>query len=408
MLNILKGKAMNAVEDSSVFQEFIGHCNQCGKCTNVCPSLTSANMTLGDIAKTLNCAITEAEGDSELSALIVENHQLIQSVRGCFLCRSCQKACVAKNDVGNLIYSARAVFQNAGLIPREAWSSVEVDREWNIFSAYRAIYNIDFQELICHHESGENHKDEPCEIAFFPGCTMAAYAPELTREIFQTIEELGGKTTFIDGCCGSPLKSAGFFQRAETLCDQIALEIARSGASQVLCVCPGCMNDLVASFKRNNLAIEAKTLSAFLLERGFTSSRGIEEGTWCFSKSCQDREDAYLKETRALLKASLNTPLLLNGCCGAGGAVSAFDFHQHEQQIARKLSAVQEGAIVVSLCPTCAYTFASYLRNHPQLVANKHYAELLFENQFDWDKVFDQLTGMWRGEYGPWLAEVFA
>ena len=44
----------------------------------------------------------------------------------------------------------------------------------------------------------------------------------------------------------------------------------------------------------------------------------------------------------------------------------------------------------------------------PRNVVNKHYTELMFDNQFDWNLVFAQLGGMWYGEYGAWLASVFA
>ena len=44
----------------------------------------------------------------------------------------------------------------------------------------------------------------------------------------------------------------------------------------------------------------------------------------------------------------------------------------------------------------------------PRAVENRHYCELLFDSRFDWDRTFAQLGGMWSGEYGPWLARVFA
>ena len=52
--------------------------------------------------------------------------------------------------------------------------------------------------------------------------------------------------------------------------------------------------------------------------------------------------------------------------------------------------------------------YAYRLMNNPRDIVNKHYTELLFESQFDWNLVFYQLGSMWSGEYGPWLAEVFA
>ena len=60
------------------------------------------------------------------------------------------------------------------------------------------------------------------------------------------------------------------------------------------------------------------------------------------------------------------------------------------------------------MCPTCTYTYAYRLMEAPRDVTNKHYTELLFDSQFDWDTVFGQLGSMWYGEYGPWLATVFA
>ena len=88
--------------------------------------------------------------------------------------------------------------------------------------------------------------------------------------------------------------------------------------------------------------------------------------------------------------------------------MSAFDPARQAEQADGKLSFAPDGATVVSMCPTCTYTYAYRLMESPRNVANKHYCELLFDSQFDWDKTFAQLGGMWSGEYGPWLAQVFA
>ena len=95
-------------------------------------------------------------------------------------------------------------------------------------------------------------------------------------------------------------------------------------------------------------------------------------------------------------------------CCGAGGAVNSFEPDRVDGQTEVKLSFAPEGSTVVTMCPTCTYTYAFYLMGHPRELGNKHYAELLFDTQIDWDLVFAQLQGMWTGEYGPWLAQVFA
>lgn len=399
---------MSLLECSDAYWRFAGQCTQCGHCTDACSSLIAADMTLGQIAKALLDAQRASSTKEELAINIASNSQLVQAVRGCFFCTSCKNTCFAHNDVCDLIYHARLDFQNLGLIGRDAWSSVMVDQEWDIFTAYRAIHGIGFADLTRHVATEEHGAETDCEVAFFPGCSLAAYGPELTREIFDAIEELGGKTTMIDHCCGSPLKSAGFLERADALCDRIADELASSGASQVVCVCPGCANAMRSTLGKRGLDIEVVVLPAFLTAHGFTSKRPLPEGELCLSKSCQDRDGTYLEQTCAALGISADAPSIFHGCCGAGGAVSAFDPNRQALQADSKLSFACDGATVVTMCPTCTYTYAYRLMSEPRDISNKHYTELLFENQFDWDTVFAQLGGMWSGEYGAWLAQVFA
>ena len=401
---------MGLLDRSDSYRKFLGQCTQCGHCTPACESLTAAGMTLGEIAKAMLEAERGAADRQEVATRIAMNPQLVQAVRGCFFCTSCKNTCFAHNDVCDLIYNARVDFQNLGLIPRDAWSSVLVDEEWDIFTAYRAIHGIGYADLIRHVQS--DSVEEPatdCDIAFFPGCSLAAYGPELTREIFGALEELGDTVTMIDRCCGSSLKSAGFFDRAEALCERNVDEIVQSGAKRLVCVCPGCANDMKAALERKGVEdVEVLSLAGHLLERGFAPSRQLPEGEICMSKSCQDRDGTYLRETCELLGISPETPSIFHGCCGAGGAVSAFDPNRQAAQADSKLSFAQDGSTVVTMCPTCTYTYAYHLMSAPRDITNKHYTELLFESQFDWNLVFYQLGSMWSGEYGPWLAEVFA
>lgn len=399
---------MGLLKNSDVYWKFSGQCTQCGHCKEACTSLSSAGMSLGEIAKAMLAVERDAETPEDVIMNIAMRPELVQAVRGCFFCTSCKNTCFAHNNVCDLIYAARVDFQNLGLIERAAWSSVLVDQEWDIFTAYRAIHGIGFTDLT-RHVAYEGHEAEgDCEVAFFPGCSLAAYAPELTREVFETVEELGGKTTMIDRCCGSSLKSAGFYDRAEALCDRNVDEIVASGAKQLVCVCPGCANDMQLALDARGVEVEVCSLAGWLAERGFKPKHELPEGPLCISKSCQDRDGSYLEDVRAALGLEEDSASIFHGCCGAGGAVSAFDPDRQARQVDSKLSFAEDGATVVSMCPTCTYTYAFRLMQMPRDINNKHYAELLFDNQIDWYKNFAQLGGMWSGEYGPWLAQVFA
>lgn len=406
----VKGVYMSKLIHSDVYWKLAGQCAQCGHCKEACPSLSAAGLTLGETAKALIAAQNASETQEDLMVNIYMNQQLVQAVRGCFFCTKCQQTCFGHNDVANLMYSARVDFQNLGLIPRAAWSSVMVDQEWDIFTAYRAVHGIGFRDLTRHIATEITPEQTDCKIAFFPGCSLAAYGPELTREIFDTIEQLGGKTTMLDHCCGSPLKSAGFFERAEALCDRIADEVATSGAGEIVCVCPGCANAMRSTLAKRDMDVNVCVLPEFLNAHGFEAKNKLPEDAMLrLSKSCQDRTGTCLEATRkALGVTEEQSPAIYGGCCGAGGAVSAFDAAQAGAQTEFKLEQVAEGETLVTMCPTCTYTYAFKLMEKPRDIQNKHYTELLFENQLDWETVSAQLNGMWYGEYGPWLAQVFA
>ena len=399
---------MGFLKHADVYWKFAGTCTQCGHCTGACDSLTKAGMTLGQIARAMLAAERGAQTVDELRERIAGDAQLMQAVRGCFFCTSCKNTCFAHNDVCDLIYHARVDFQNLGLIVRDEWSMVEVDKDWDIFTAYRAIYGIGYPDLTRHIANDYHDAESDCAVAFFPGCALAAYGSELTREIFDAVEQIGGKATMIDHCCGSPLKSAGFYDRAEALLDRNADEVAASGATRLVCVCPGCANAMKATFARRGMDVEVVSLAAFLVEGGFEVHRALPDGPICLSKSCQDRDGTYLDATREALGLDERPPTIFHGCCGAGGGVSAHDPARQDEQADSKLSFVPDGACVVTMCPTCTYTYAARLMAEPRNIENKHYTELMFDAQFDWDGTFGRLNSMWTGEYGPWLAQVFA
>ena len=399
---------MSLLERSSAYWKFAGQCAQCGSCTKACSSLTNNDVTLGQIAQMMLAAERASSTKEELAAAIRANERLVKAVRGCFFCTTCKNTCFAHNDVCDLIYSARADFQNLGLIEPDSWIGVQVDKEWDTFTAYRAIDGIGYPDQIRHVLTTTHEPESDCDIAFFPGCALTAYGSELTVEIFDAIQELGGKTTLIDHCCGSPLKSNGFYDRAIALCDLIAEEITFSGAKQLVCVCPGCANAMRTTFKRNGITdVEIISLPKFLNDHGFEPKQKLPDGKIFLSKACQDRDGSYLEETSKLLGIDMDEAAIYHGCCGAGGAVSSYDPERQQKRTEKKLSFATDDSTVVSMCPTCTYTYGSYLLEKPRPINNKHYAELLFENQFDWKTVKDQVDGMWTGEYAVWLAMTF-
>ena len=394
--------------DTGIYEHVMDACLRCGGCTSACTSLQRAGLDLHGVAAGMQAGLAAGDGTPRSAGpALAATPGLVQAVRGCFFCTECVKHCPAGIDVCSLVYTSRDVFQEAGLIERGAWSSVLVDEEWHIFSAYRAIYGIGYGDLTRHVVGAGFEGATDCAAAFFPGCSLAAYGPQLTREVFSYLEGVLGKCTLIDECCGSPLHSAGFPDRAAALEARIVSQIVASGARSVVFTCPGCANIVGRALREAGADIEVTTVARVMREHGRAPVQTPERLR--VFKSCQDRDGSYLADTLALFSDACIGGTIESGCCGAGGAVSAFCPEQQQEKVQGIMDACPSGETLVTMCPTCTYTqaYRQYTTGDARITC-KNYLELLFAADFDWNTVFAQLTGMWSGEYGPWLSQVFA
>lgn len=111
----------------------------------------------------------------------------------------------------------------------------QVDREWHIFSAYRAVHGIYYTDL----PLLENAREWGADTLFFPGCSLASYAPELTRAVFAWLREQGMEVALSVDCCGSPLRSGGFADRCEAFKHRLAERAVSAGIKRWCSSAPG-------------------------------------------------------------------------------------------------------------------------------------------------------------------------
>jgi Fe-S oxidoreductase len=332
----------------------------------------------------------------------------------------------------------REPFMAAGLMPPDASKLVMVDNEWHIFSAYRAIYGIAYPEFTqladaaatCGEKETVDRReangaaahmtadDKTIDTLFFPGCSLASYAPELMRRIGQWFDAAGYRWAMTVECCGSPLMSAGLFERSEALRRGLLNQMRAVGVTRVFTVCPGCGEELAEMVGGE---VDIIPLPELLLEWPFADSDGAAAlPSLTFFDSCHDRFDTrHGSAVRKLLKAcfpkSSQIEMPHHGkdtlCCGAGGAVSAYDAEITQRRVWRVIDEAKgtEANALVTTCPTCTYTIAQALLSAgPERGVSSHnYLELVFKQPINWQMVFSQLETMWTGEYGPWLTQTF-
>lgn len=400
-------------------------CSHCGKCTRRCEVLAGPGLDIGRVEAAYDAimAVEPEERPTAVVQLVQTDFPLYNALRQCCFCGFCTAACGHHILAADRMRDWRQLFMEAGLMPPDDSKLVMVDNEWNIFSAYRAIYGIGYGDLLSLDQAAEAGPGV-ADTLFFPGCSLVSYAPEVVRVVAQWLEDSGVQLALSDGCCGSPLMSAGLFDRAEALRQRFIDQMQQAGITRMVVICPGCGEEFSAVMPEG---IEVVPLPELLREcAAKRRAKGMPEGfaplnrpSLTFFDSCHDRFDtAHADSIRALMarylpqaeQREIDHHKRGTLCCGAGGAVASYDPDITDRRVWRVIDeAKATGAdTLVTMCPTCTYTIAQACLAAPdQAIGNKHYLELLFGVEIDWARVFQQLNDMWTGEYGPWLNQTF-
>lgn len=401
-------------------------CSHCGKCKHACEVLGGPDLDIGQIESSLQQLVVLDAGAqvAALQELMSENYALYNALRQCCFCGHCTASCASHLASPGIMRQWRQLFAAAGFLREEDSKIVMVDNEWHIFSAYRAIYEIGYTDLPSLDAAAEN--PGLADTLFFPGCSLASYAPALTRKVCAWLTQKGVKWALDINCCGSPLMSAGLFERANNLRQSIANKVQAAGIKRVVTVCAGCAEELAANMPAGvemvalpSLILELTQTDTTAQEAGFDIMPSVPAQKVTFFDSCHDRQTLANGQGARKLLAKFAPEIAQvecahhganSLCCGAGGAVGSYDAEITSKRVWRIINEAQDtgAGAVVTTCPTCTYTIAQALLGAPDVqFENLHYLEILFNEKIDWAAVFGQLGSMWEGQWGPWLYATF-
>ncbi len=414
---------MNALND--INKELLSSCSHCGKCRNNCEVLQAPDLDIGEIEDAYS-QIIELSGNERLDAVracVSEKPSLYNALRQCCFCGHCTSDCASHIAAPSVMRKWRQLFLDAGITNENDSKLVMVDNEWHIFSAYRAIYGVAYPEFVTLDGAAE-YGPGWVDTLFFPGCSLVTYAPNVMCAIAKWLDDTGIKWAYSDSCCGSPLMSAGLFDRANSHRRGLVDKMLDAGITRMITVCPGCADEF-----REDLPdeIELVPLPEVLLsgaeqritnggESGFSP---MQFDAVTFFDSCHDRDD--VRNSQALRKLfaehmpntnqlEMDHNMQHTLCCGAGGAVGSYDPVITDTRVWRVINEAKatDADHLITMCPTCTYTIAqACLANPEAAIENYHYLEVLFDVKVDWKTVFGNLESMWTGEYGPWLNQTF-
>lgn len=400
-------------------------CIECGACVSRCEVLEDNKCrSIGAMVRSL-AGTSKLATNAEIAHKAQEDPQNILGIRRCSMCGYCTLTCPVSIDAQTTVASLRELLSLAGVTDEKGFESTQVDKEWHIFSVYRAVYGITYNDL----PQLEHAREKGIDTLFFPGCTLASYAPDLTRSVYEDLANAGIPAVISDACCGIPLKSPGFGERNRSYKTALAKRIENAGIKRVICACPGCQKELMGAsktmqdiefiplpqvFAEEGKRIKPAKLQSLIEAQGMPGTQA-QDITLTLFDSCYDREGAYSSSLKVLLSNETRIDMPHCGadalCCGAGGSVSLVDPALSERRAQKVFDEGHKADIIVTNCPTCAYTLAYHQRQKGSIEGRVsdpavcNYLDLLGDEGFDWDTIFNQLEGMWTGEYGAWVVQ---
>jgi fumarate reductase (CoM/CoB) subunit B len=355
-----------------VLDKFSDECIQCGVCLNVCTLLNDLGLTPDEIAQ----AILKDQ----------VNDELIAAIQRCDLCGHCSQDCLVNLNPSDMIKASRQILVQKGYISPEDYDVMLVDQDWNFFTIYRETYGIRYDDLA----SGAY------SILFFPGCTLASYAPELTRAVFEWLKVQGYDVGFSDLCCGKPLDSIGLSEQEDRYLDRLRNQLSIAGATRIITACPNCDYHL----KIRLPGIEIQSLYSILLGAGIRLSG---DTTLTFHDSCPDRYDGKNgTEIRAILSGYEQVEMANWGkntiCCGSGGIVSMIDPELSIKRAQRRMA--EFTATSANTCVTGCMACALRLARAGQPGQVRHCLEYVFDIPVDYSQIEENTRAMWKDNKG--------
>lgn len=354
--------------------DFHDKCIQCNVCLTVCDLLDDLGLSPGEIAE----QVLSGQPDDET----------IQAVQRCALCGLCSQECLVNLNPAEMMVAAREVLVESGLISMDDYQVMQVDRDWNFFSIYRSTFGITYDDLTA----------ETYDTLFFPGCSLASYAPELTRSIHAWLVGQGMQVGFTEVCCGRPLNSIGLEDRARHWVDGIRSQMHAAGAGRLVTACPNC-HDMLQKYLRD---VEIVSLYDLLLDAGVHLD-GPERFT--IHDSCPDRYEMETgKNVRALLAGHPLVEMEHHGadtiCCGSGGIISMIDPELSGQRAERRMAEFADSGAdrCVTACMACSHRLARSAAEGEVV----NCLELVFNQPVDYAQIAANTRAMWEGDWGEY------
>jgi glycolate oxidase iron-sulfur subunit len=242
--------------------ELADQCVQCGLCLPVCPTYAldrnEAESPRGRIA----IAAALARGQVNPSATLREH------LDHCLGCLNCEKVCPANVQYGELLFETRALLGPAPRRPRQLLNLIKrpvlvrglrqvggwlafprwknwLARQLPSGSPWRAALLVMPSAAPAAPVRARSSNHAKPTLALFPGCVASVDDAQAQQAAVTLLQAAGFDVSVLPAfCCGAMDLHGGATKAAERAAQHVRQAWAANGATQLICVTPGCLGTL--------------------------------------------------------------------------------------------------------------------------------------------------------------------
>ncbi len=349
----------------------------------------------------LNCDLCVSECQflqriEEDPAGIARREPSVEEAYSCSLCGLCEQVCPLHLSLCRMFGETRNNAVENDFISINDYRYMFPDRKNNLMNSYRELSGVDYTDL---------NPDREAAAAFFPGCTLLTYFPQLTTAIFNHLSQEYKKLTLITDCCGIPFFQLGLQDRGNDYVHYVKTKLMDLKVKKLITACPNCYYQLQPLLEDTGITM-VTIYEALENSKIFTKPRNNnKESNITVHDSCPDRSNGLFagQARKALLRKGFSIVEMVHNrnttlCCGSGGQVSHFQPELAEKLVTIRLQEAENtGApVLAAYCLACVLNFVKV----PGKMNIQHVLNLLLETDEDFSGLKEKSKMPFAGPKG--------
>lgn len=348
--NIFMGEIENILEN----------CTDCNLCLEECDFLVRYCVSPRELAESFRDGMHRANPEIPYS---------------CNICGLCEVRCPKKLNIGKMCQEARSHLVSEGLAPLPQHRPLAEALDWNESNAFKLVLPA------CNDYGVKEQTKRVMNKAFFPGCALSAYSPDLVLKVYDYIQQKSPSTGIILGCCGAPAYLIGDELRFLEVVEALKSNLMELDCSEIIVACPCCLSVLKRYMHNHRVTI----LYSLLEELGLPKKEKAESHQFSVHDPCSTRLELDLQNSiRNLIRTAGHEVVErehsgeLTYCCGLGGMAFAVAPDLSAQKARRTIEDTKHD--LVTYCASCHGNLAS------QGARILHVLDLIFDENWQ-DKI---------------------